>query len=431
MDELLHVGLGRTGEVLLHPVLADGFAQRLVGGAGAALPARLLFLLAVQRSVKEVEILGSKRLAEQRRRGVDGVPAQVALCGFEAAVGELVLHRGDVAGRADVEGPGRHTDVVQVRLPRKIGAQPGDFGDGHDVVAIVGIAQLHAIHGTPGKLGFDPHHVGGLAMCLLRRIADQREHFDHVVHILRSQLGRAFAGIQVVVAVGERQTTLPCRGNLLRAVFLVLRDTHGEESTGAAAFLAGVIGGQVTQGTQGGDGLELRLERLRAELVDAVGVHAGAKVVAILLLQGRLRRLRRGLQLAVQGVKVVVGKLVEAAPAHLIGGDGVLLHPVAAGVLVEVLTRVGRLIDRGEIEDGWLARGRRGRRCGPRRTLTRREQGLRVQRGSRWGDAKAGSECERRKSRGDAQRGSPSQAGAGGDRRHGRGECRLESRLGG
>jgi hypothetical protein len=37
-------------------------------------------------------------------------------------------------------------------------------------------------------------------------------------------------------------------------------------------------------------------------------------------------------------------------PAHLIGGDGVVLDPVAAGVLIEVRARIGGLVDGRKIE---------------------------------------------------------------------------------
>jgi hypothetical protein len=48
----------------------------------------------------------------------------------------------------------------------------------------------------------------------------------------------------------------------------------------------------------------------------------------------------------------VLVDLNKAEPDRLVAGDGVVLHPVAAGVLVEIDAGVNGLIDIGDIEFG-------------------------------------------------------------------------------
>ena len=57
VDHLQHLGLAVAGEVLVDVDLAEGFAERAVDGAGAALPAGALLGLAVEDAAVEVEVL--------------------------------------------------------------------------------------------------------------------------------------------------------------------------------------------------------------------------------------------------------------------------------------------------------------------------------------------------------------------------------------
>ena len=92
--------LGGGREVLLDPVLADGFAERAVGERGAALPARLLLFLPPS-VIEEVEVRVLKLLAEQRRSAVHGVPAKIALDGWKVLVGDPCVRRLEVGKAGD------------------------------------------------------------------------------------------------------------------------------------------------------------------------------------------------------------------------------------------------------------------------------------------------------------------------------------------
>ena len=94
-------------------------------------------------------------------------------------------------------------------------------------------------------------------------------------------------------------------------------------------------------------------EGLVAELVGEAGIHAGGEEVSVLALERGRGRVRGLFQVDIEEVAIALGELIEAAPAGLVAGDGVVLTPVAAGVLVEVGAGVGGLVD-----------GARGRSCG-------------------------------------------------------------------
>jgi hypothetical protein len=47
---------------------------------------------------------------------------------------------------------------------------------------------------------------------------------------------------------------------------------------------------------------------------------------------------------------VYVAHLLENRPVRAVGGNGIALEPTAAGVLVEVRTRIGAAVDRLDIK---------------------------------------------------------------------------------
>jgi len=95
-----------------------------------------------------------------------------------------------------------------------------------------------------------------------------------------------------------------------------------------------------------GDAIERGLERVEAIFLDEPGIHAGGVEVAVLFLQRTFGGIRRGVELLPEVVAVALAQQREGAgPADLVGGNGIVLDPVAAGVLVEVGAGVGVLID--------------------------------------------------------------------------------------
>ena len=100
------------------------------------------------------------------------------------------------------------------------------------------------------------------------RIAEQDEGLAHVVHITVAQFGEARRGVQVVVAIRKREPALAGSRNLLGGILLVLRNADGEEGAAAATILFGVEGCEVLLVCECGNGIQLRLQRLYAQLVD-------------------------------------------------------------------------------------------------------------------------------------------------------------------
>ena len=112
----------------------------------------------------------------------------------------------------------------------------------------------------------------------------------------------------------------------------------------------------------GGDAVQLRLERRDAQLVDCGRVHARGVLVADFLLVRAARGRGRGglLQYLPEVQAIQLKKLGEAAVGGLIGGQRIALEPAIAAVLVKVVAGVHGLVDQGGIEDAQLRRGGRG-----------------------------------------------------------------------
>ncbi len=234
----------------------------------------------------------------------------------------------------------------EVDLPVEVRSHGLQLGDRHDVVDIGWIAAVDAGHRSFGQRGLYRHHIFGFCGCLFGRIAEQREHLRHMREVFGAERLRAVILIQVVIAVGQAEAALVDRSDLLGGVLLVLLGAEGEEkSDGVFVFHGAEQGGQRLLVVPGGDGLERWLDRLRAEAVGQVRVHAGGKVVAVLLLQRGLGGVGGSLQLLVEEIVVALGQFVEPTPPGLVRRDGIVLLPVAAGVLVEVGAGIDGLID--------------------------------------------------------------------------------------
>src|SRR5205814_1741479 len=96
---------------------------------------------------------------------------------------------------------------------------------------------------------------------------------------------------------------------------------------------------------------------------DAFFVHAGGVKVADLLIdRGAARRgLRSFLQDLALDPQVALVEFIEAAPARLVGRDGILRAPAAARILIEIRARADVGIHGAEIDTGlaglWLIAG--------------------------------------------------------------------------
>src|SRR5579863_5578907 len=111
------------------------------------------------------------------------------------------------------------------------------------------------------------------------------------------------------------------------------------------------------------DGIQRGFDGVDTVSIDALFVHARGVEVADLLIDGGAasRGLRGFLQDLALDPQVALVELVEAAPARLVGRDGVLRAPIAARVLIEVRARADVSVHGAEVETGpadfWLVGG--------------------------------------------------------------------------
>src|ERR1035438_2298096 len=96
--------------------------------------------------------------------------------------------------------------------------------------------------------------------------------------------------------------------------------------------------------------------------LDRALVHARRVVIANLLLDGAVLSGRLCLvEEVAQDVEIVLVQLVEATPSCLVCRNGIVLHPIAARILVEIRAGIDSLVDGRQIEVGNLLGKLRGR----------------------------------------------------------------------
>jgi len=180
-----------------------------------------------------------------------------------------------------------------------------------------------------------------------------------VFDVLLADLLHVLVLLQVVVTVGKGDTALGDDTDLQCGVLLILLGAEAiEEACAVFVFEITDESGKLCLVVPIGDLFENGCDRLGAELVGKVGVHAGSKVVAVLRLKRRLWSVGCCLQVLIEEITVTLGEFVEAAPTYLIGGYGVVLLPVTARVLIEVGAWIGCLVDAGEVHADGLRWGR-------------------------------------------------------------------------
>src|ERR1700737_3554193 len=181
-----------------------------------------------------------------------------------------------------------------------------------------------------------------------------------MVDVLLARLNGLGIVLEIVVAIRQAEPSLIDRGNDLRRVVQVRGGAKGEQRPHSAAAPA-AAGGPV----QTGDfvdqlrlriylrnSIQLRLDRRESFGLNARFIHTGSVVIAVLLLEGAAFGVGVGglLQNLMEDLAVSLCQLVEATPAGLIRGDGVVLHPISAGELIEVDAGLGGSIQGGDVE---------------------------------------------------------------------------------
>ena len=134
-------------KIFLHINLAESFAQLLVRGAGATLPARANFLGAGENAPIEREILLHKRIREQAGGTINELPAIVSFPVGKRNAGQHAIERLEEVRLSDVdlrELGAAHR--LKVCVPGKVRRQRLRVRDAHLMINLFGIAPLHIGH---------------------------------------------------------------------------------------------------------------------------------------------------------------------------------------------------------------------------------------------------------------------------------------------
>ena len=230
VDELLHLLLGVSREILLDIELANGLAQQGVGHVKRVFPARHLHLLARHGTAVHVKIGVGKRITQVRRSGINILEDQV----FLDVVGiERLHHLVDLGERFGLE----HAHLVQVidvqgceiLAPVDIGIVGTQLIKADHIVEFAVVAGLLACHCHTGKSCLDVHHAlsGLLGVGLL--VTDELEQLLDVVVIGIAHLDRVGVVVQIIVTVTHAQTSLHQVEHIGVRVLQVGHDSRVEE----------------------------------------------------------------------------------------------------------------------------------------------------------------------------------------------------------
>ena len=276
-------------EYLIHVELAKGHAEVAVGGADAALPARLNLLLASHVLAVELEVLVHEHLGQHRGIAIQGPPAEIGLPVVERHRVELLVHSLEEIWIADVEAGELGRAVIGEILGEfEVRGHRNDLRRLHHVVALLGIAAFGAVHGNLRQPGLDRKHGLSFGGSVLRFIACQLEHLLHVLLILLPRLHRLGIVFDVVVAIRQRDSTLVEVRDGQTGIVHVGHGIETEQHRDAMAMHVGDLRNDLLLRLDGRDAAHLRLKRRGPLFLDRALVHARRIVVANLLLDGAM-----------------------------------------------------------------------------------------------------------------------------------------------
>ncbi len=189
----------------------------------------------------------------------------------------------------------------------------------------------------------------------LGAIASQLEHVLHVLGIVFADFDRLRIGLQIVIAIGQRQTAGTQAGDSAIGILGVGLGAESEQQGDAAALQASHLIGDAGGIFHGSDAIQLRFERSNTLVGDRRGIHAaGVKIAnhlfqpsAILFGGGRLQNVGEFDSL------VVILEFVETSVACAVSaGQWMTGVPVAARVLIEIGTWIDRRVHGSFIDTG-------------------------------------------------------------------------------
>jgi hypothetical protein len=319
---------------------ADGLAHDAFRGADGALPAGALLFRAVEELGAELPVRVHEALRQERRGLVDDVERLPGLERVDRRGGE---DRGDLrqGGVLADDGARRlvETRFLEVDGPREARRVLVELGEGHRVVGLVAVAALRARPVRLGDLGLEGHDVGGVLRGLSP--AGERQQVGDV--LLVTVFLRLEVVAQVELAVGEAEAGLPDVERVLFRVLGVIADAGVEERAAEARRRAAHRAGDIVERLLALDGVEVRLDRLRVELL------RGRLIERRPVQRGGLRLVRAGLEILVGGPAVEdrpdlhfggVAEHVERSETGLVGRDLRGRDPLAVDVLEEVVARL-------------------------------------------------------------------------------------------
>ena len=211
--------------------------------------------------------------------------------------------------------------------------------------------------------------VRASAEACVGRVAGQLHHFRDVLHVLIAELLR----VRRRPWCSSRGRAVPGRPGWPRrspAGYSYRPVAEPKKKSARAPWLCrwATSSWSCASAGDGGDAVELRLDRLDAGGFDLLGVHASGVEIADLLLDGARRRvliLGGGFENLAQNLLILVLQLVEAAPAGILGLNGIALDPAAAGELEKVLAGL-QVVSRSAGSKPWRSvRCRNGFRKAP------------------------------------------------------------------
>ena len=217
-------------EIIGHVKFAETFAQFFIRLRHHAFPARLQLLRARQGFAEEIEIFLNEFLREHRSRCVEHMPAQINFPVVHRRARKNLIRGLEEFRLADIDITRLDEFyLLEVIVPLPVRSESLEIGLLHFVVVLLRIAQLHARPRRLRQRRFDGEHFLRVLRRLILRLAEQREHLRHVLHVLVADLFRTGVVLRVVIPVGQRESALERLTDHHLAVLRVLVRAETEE----------------------------------------------------------------------------------------------------------------------------------------------------------------------------------------------------------
>ena len=276
------------------------------------------------------------------------MPGEVGLEGLNVGIFHHLVDFGDVLGLGNVEALHAFHDAhgLEIAFPVDVGGELGSLFHGVAIEGGLGITVLQLGVLTLGQAGFEGHHglgqfVGALATHFV--VAGQGEELGHQVHIAFADVLVVALVEEVVVAVTETEATLVSPGNAHFGIVLVCLTEDTEEDGVAALVHLQHLGPHIFTGLHAVDFLQVGHQRSDTLFLQLHAVHTDVVERSNLVGDGAgfVLVFADGVDDVVDVLQCVLGQHIEGTVAAVLGVEGVLGHPAAAGVLVEVVLQTG------------------------------------------------------------------------------------------